>query len=177
MRNRATAITALIFLLAISCSEIDKLLTFEISYDTTFKINPGLPIEVPLDVSNLEITTNSTVKFNNNNTTADLVKNIRLEELNLSIDHPSDQTFSFVKSVHVYISTNDNDETELAFADNINTTSNNIDLICTSQKLDHYIKASSCKIRTSIISRETLTQEVTVKADIKFKVTADPFNN
>jgi hypothetical protein len=177
MKTRATAISALVLLLTVSCSEVDKLLTFNLSYTTTFKINDGLPINLPFDVSTMDVTTNSTIKFNDYNTNADLVKDIKLEELKLSINNPDDKTFSFLKSVHVYISTNGTDETELAFLDNINDTTQDINLICTSQKLDRYVKASSYKIRTSVITKESLNQEVTVKANLKFKITADPFNS
>ena len=177
MKTRATSIPVLIFLLTVSsCAEVDKLLTFKLSYDTTFEINNGLPVDIPLDVSTLEITTNSNVKFNDYNTSAELVKDIKLQELKLSIVNTNDKTFGFLKSVHVYISTDGNDETELAFLDNINTTENNISLICNTQELDRYIKAPSYRIRTSVITRETLGEEVTVKAEIKFKVTADPFD-
>lgn len=76
----------------------------------------------------------------------------------------------------MYISTDGTDEIELAFLDNINTTTNTINLTCTSQKLDKYIKASTYKIRTSITTRETFGQDIEVKANMSFKVTADPFN-
>jgi hypothetical protein len=75
----------------------------------------------------------------------------------------------------MYISTNADDEIELAYQDDINASSNTINLTCTIQRLDKYIKASSYKIRTTVTTRETLTQETTVKADMKFRVTADPF--
>ena len=100
---------------------------------------------------------------------------MQLKELNLSITDPSDKTYSFLKSVHMYISTTADDEIELGYQDNISSTSNTISLICTTQKLDKYIKASSYKIRTKVTTKETLTQDITVKADMKFRVTADPF--
>jgi hypothetical protein len=45
----------------------------------------------------------------------------------------------------------------------------------TSEKLDKYIKASSYKLRTEAVIKESLTTDITVKADMKFQVTADPF--
>jgi hypothetical protein len=175
MKTKTTVITAFLMLLIVSCDEVDKLLTFNISDDVTFEINSGLPFDTPFEVAIPDVTTNSTVEFKNNNTRADLVKDVKLEELKLNIINPADKTFSFVKSVHMYISTDATDEIELAFLDNINSNANTLDLTCTTQKLDKYIKASSYKIRTTVTIRETLTQDVTVKADINFKVTADPF--
>ncbi|WP_100431597.1 hypothetical protein [Flavobacterium sp. 1] len=166
---------AILCLFAVSCSEVDKLLTFTISNETTFKINNGLSINTPFDVATPDVTTNSSAEFKNNNTDADLVKDVTLKEIKLSITSPADKTFSFLKSVHMYISTTADDEIELAFLDNINSSANTISLTCTSQKLDKYIKASSYKIRTKVITKETVTQDIEVKANMKFKVTADPF--
>ena len=75
----------------------------------------------------------------------------------------------------MYISTDANDEIELAYLEDINSTTNTIDLIPTSQRLDKYIKASSYKIRTKAVIKESITKDITVKADMKFNVTADPF--
>jgi hypothetical protein len=173
--KKFTILVILALIITASCSEVDKLLTFTISDQTTFKINSGLPFNSPFEVATPDVTTNSTSEFKNNNTNVNLVKDVKLEELKLSITSPADKTFSFLKSVHMYISTTADDEIELAFLDNISSTTNTINLTCTSQKLDKYIKASSYKIRTSVTTKETLTQETTVKADMKFKVTADPF--
>ena len=62
-----------------------------------------------------------------------------------------------------------------AYLDNINSTSNTLDLICTDARLDQYIKADKYKIRTKVTLKETLSKDVTVKAEMKFRVTADPF--
>lgn len=175
MKTKTIAITALIFLLTISCNEVDKLLTFTISDETSFKVDAGSSLNIPFEIPTPDVTTNSTTEFNNNNTNVDLVKDVKLDELKLTITDPADKTFSFVKSVHMYISTNSSDEIELAYQDNISSTTNTLNLTCTTEKLDKYIKAQSYKIRTSVTIRETLTKEVTIKARMSFKVTADPF--
>lgn len=99
-----------------------------------------------------------------------------MKELKLTITNPSDKTFTFfLKSIHLYISTDGTDEIELAYSNNINAVSNSIELTCKSQKLDKYINAPSYKIRTKAVIKETITKDVTVKCDMKFKVIADPF--
>lgn len=175
MKTKAVIVLAILALFIVSCNEVDKLLTFNISNQTTFKINSGLPFNSPFEVATPDVTTNSTSEFKNNNTNVNLVKDVKLQELKLSITNPTDKTFSFLKSIHMYISTSADDEIELAFLDDINSTANSINLTCTSQKLDKYVKASSYKIRTKVVTKETLTQETTIKADMKFRVTADPF--
>lgn len=172
--NKITAI-AIFGVLIASCSVIDSLLTFTVSNQTTFKIASGFPLNIASEIVTPDVTTNSSAVFENNNTKADLVKDVKLDELKLTITDPADKTFSFLKSIHIFISTDANDEIELAYLDNINSTSNTISLICTSEKLDKYVKASSYKLRAKATIGETVTKDITVRSDMKFKVTADPF--
>ncbi|MDI5949281.1 hypothetical protein QLS91_01140 [Flavobacterium sp. LB2P84] len=175
MRTKIYLSIVTVIVLITSCNVIDDLLTFTIDNQTTFKIESGFPLGTAFNVITPDVTTNSSSTFENNNTKAELVKDVKLSELKLTITDPSNKSFSFLKSIHLYISTDANDEIELAYLDEINSTSNVLNLTCTTQKLDKYIKASSYKIRTKAVIKESLTQDITVKSDMKFKVTADPF--
>ena len=169
-----TLITLLVLSLA-SCNVVDQLLTFTISNQTSFTIASGFPLNTASEIITPDVTTNSSAEFQNNNTNANLVKDARLKELKVTITNPTDKTFSFLRSIHLYISTDSTDEIELAYLDDINSTTNVLNLTLTDAKLDKYIKASSYKIRTKAVIKETLTKDITVKADMKFRVTADPF--
>lgn len=175
MKSKLIAVTLLFSLFLTSCNAVDDLLSFTISNSASIKIQSNLPINLPSEILTPDVTTNSSAEFKNNNTKANLVKDVKIKSLKLSISDPSDKTFTFLKSIHLYISTTDSDEIELAYQDNINETTNMIDLICTDARLDQYIKADTYKIRTKVTLKETLTKDVTVKADMKFRVTADPF--
>jgi hypothetical protein len=175
MKSKLIALSLFLALFVCSCNAVDDLLTFNISNQASITIKSTSPINLPSEIVTPEVTTNSSAEFENNNTKADLVKDVKLSVLKLTISSPEGKTFTFIKSVHLYISTTDSDEIELAYQDNINSSSNMLDLICTDKKLDQYIKAGSYKIRTQVTLKETLTQDITVKADMKFKVTANPF--
>jgi len=170
-------IALLIISLSNSCNKIDKLLTFYISDQSETVIesnllpfNLSLPFEFPIP----EITTNSEKEFENNNTKIELVKDISVEEVKLTITSPDDKTFSFLKSIHIYISTNDEPEIEIAYKDNIESDAKIIELTTTKEDLDKYVKSPKYKLRTEATVRETLTQDVGLLIDLKFKVTADP---
>lgn len=175
MKSKLIAITLLFSLFLTSCDAIEDLLSFTISNEASIQIKSTSPINLPTEIITPDVTTNSSSEFKNNKTEAGLVKDVKLKSLKLSITNPDGKTFTFLKSIHLYISTTDSDEIELAYQDNINETSNMLDLISTNAKLDKYIKADKYKIRTQVTLKETLTKDVTVKADMKFGVTADPF--
>jgi hypothetical protein len=145
---------------------------FGLNHQANFRIESASPLNLPFEVATPEVTTNSSQQFENNNTAANLIKEIKLEELKLSITNPSGKTFSFLKSVQLFISTDNSNEIELARLDNITSTAQTISLNCTTENLDKYVKASSYKLRTKVVTKETLTQAVDIRSDIKFKVKA-----
>lgn len=161
-------------IIVFACKGVDDLLTFTISHETNFTIPNSAPLDLPIKLQTPDVTTNSSQEFGNHDTRADLVKDVKPEQVKLTITSPPGKTFSFIKSIHIYISTNSNNEIELAYLDNIASTASTLDLTTTDKKLDEYVKASSYKIRSQIVTKETLTEDVDVKMNLKFKVTADP---
>jgi hypothetical protein len=159
---------------AISCDKIDELLTFYIDHDVTFTVPSSSPLNLPINISTPDITTNSSQDFENNNTRSDLVKDVKLNDIRLTITAPTGENFNFLKSVHIYISTGSNPEIELAAIDEVPLDVSLVELTPTESALDTYLKASSYKLRTQIVTRETLTESVDVKVDMEFKVTAKP---
>jgi hypothetical protein len=156
------------------CKNVDDLLTFTISDATNFRIESTSPLTLPFDIATPDVTTNSNQKFQNNNTSASLVKDIKLQELKLTVTSPNDRNFDFLKSVEVFISTDQHSEILLAHLHEVPLNTKVISLTPTTQKLDDYVKASSYKLRTKIITDETLSQSVDVRMDLSFKVTAAP---
>jgi hypothetical protein len=171
MKKIAIVLAALI---CFQCKEVDDLLTFTISDQVTITVPGSSVTNLPIDLATPDITTNSSQKFANNNTEASLVKDIKLQELKLTIQSPSGKTFNFLKSIQLYISTDSNNEILLAGLDNVPMNVSSITLTPTQQKLDTYAKASSYKLRTSIVTQEAITSNVEMLTDLKFKVTAAP---
>jgi hypothetical protein len=172
MKNILLAITMLS--ICTCCQEVDDLLTFTISDQVSLTVPSSSPLSLPTEIATPDVTTNSSQKFANNNTEASRVKDVKLQELKLSIETPAGKNFNFLKSIQIYISTNSSNEILLAGLDNIPVNLTTISLTPTQEKLDVYAKASTYKLRTSIVTKETLTQDVSIKADLKFRVTAAP---
>jgi hypothetical protein len=155
-----------------SCKKIDQLLTFTISNEDSITIPASSPLNLPIDFLTPDNTTNSSEAFSSNNTDANHVKNIYLKSLQLTITSPSNQNFNFLKSISIYISTDSSNEILLASLTTIPQNVNSIALTPTSAALDAYVKAPSYNLRTQITMNQSLSQDVTVKADSKFQVTA-----
>ena len=174
MKNKAFLLILFVGLIVIgSC---DKLLTFNISDQTTITVDKVLtPVTLPFDIRTPNITTNSEQEFENNDTKIELVKEIILKDLSLTITSPTDKTFSFLKSIHIYMYTDTEEEIEIAWKDNISSDAELIDMQTSNSALDKYVKSSSYKLRTEVVTRETLNQDIDILIDMTFQVTADPF--
>jgi len=168
--------TSFIFLLALTavagCSKITELITFKINTQANITVNSSTLLSTPFEISTPGIPTQSSETFENNHTTPDLIKKVAFEEIKLTITSPENKTFSFLKNVHVYISTDDYDELELAYLDNIPADAKSIILNTTAENLEKFVKSSSYRLRTTMETRETLTQATDIRVDMRFAVTA-----
>jgi len=176
MKTKTTILSVLLLIGILFTFSCDKLLTFDVSDSTTVTIDANpLPISSPVEIPTPDVTTNSESEFEQNDTKVELVKEIILKRLALTITSPSDKTFSFLKSIEIYISADGEDETKLAWNNDVQSDAQSIELETTTQALDSYVKKSSYKLRTEVTTRESLTQSVDIKIDFTFQVTADPF--
>jgi len=163
-----------LFLLFFSgCEKFAQLLTFEISDSQDIKI-PASGLVDPPFVSPVPVTMSNQETFENNNTTANLVKDVSLSKLTLTIADPATENFDFLKSIKIYIGTDETDKVLLASQDSIPTGVSTIELISGNAKLDKYIKASSYTLFTEVTLKSTVAHELTIRADSKFRVTANP---
>ena len=171
--KKAIFFVPIILLSLFGCKKLNELLTFEIASSENIKIPASGLINSPL-ISPVPVTVNSQESFKNNNTSANLVKDVSLSKLSLTIVDPAAENFNFLKSIRIYIATDDTDKILLASHDNVPTGVSSIELVSANAKLDRYIKASSYTLYTEVALRSNVARELTVRADSKFTVTADP---
>ncbi|MBF9223834.1 hypothetical protein [Hymenobacter ruricola] len=165
-----------LFLLVVGCKKIDQLLTFTV--DTTQSVEvpafPGTNLLAPVTV-----TTNSAASFQNNKTSKDKVKDVYLDQLVLTITNPAGKTFDFLDNLEVYINTpNGNNKILLANITSVPQGTNTIKLTPTTARLDEYLKSETYELtviaKTNNKAFDPNTLKYTVKADSRFKVTANP---
>lgn len=164
----------LIIISSVSCEKIEELLTFSIDHSTQATIRGNSPIEVPIGILTPEITTNSEQHFKNNDTRKEYVKDIILNKLDVSINEPENQTFSFLKEVYIYISADSYEELQIAHSTDIPENAKSISLETTNKNLDNYVKSDEYKLRVEAVTREVIANDVIVDIDITFTVTANP---
>jgi hypothetical protein len=166
--------SALLVLGVVACEKVDKLLTFYVEDSQNIRISSNFPLGIATQLAPVAVTTNSSATFANNDTRADLVKDVKLDKLTLNITDPSSQNFDFLQSIEIRITTDGSDEIVLASLSSVPQGVRTIELQPTTAKLDAYLKANQYTLKTRATVGRNVPQDVTVRADSRFKVTADP---
>ncbi|MCR9171029.1 MAG: hypothetical protein NXI10_00940 [bacterium] len=161
---------ALTFLMT-SCKK--KLTEFDIDYTSEVVVSSTFGQLVPFSLNTPEIETNSEFEFESNNTRADKVERINLTTLRLDITSPNGETFSFLNSVDIYISSPNHAEKKVAFKESIPANVGS-QLTCdlVDAELQDFIKDDSFTLRLVTVTDETIPQDVTIDVYTRFRVKA-----
>lgn len=174
MKKTGIALVFGFLLFSQSCDEVDELLTFTIKNQTELEIENQIPVDTPFNVPTPDINSQSSQTFESNNTAASMVKEITLEKLELSIVSPDDFTFSFLKSIEIYISAGDEEQVMIASKDNIPEDATVVDMDTQSENLRPYLIQDTYDLDFKVVTREAFAQDITLRADMEYKVKADP---
>lgn len=155
------------------CDKLDKLTQFTLNYEESIVIPASFGIDIPFDIRTPEIESNTASTFSINNTRKDLVEEIILESLTLTLTDPSGGDFSFLNEIRIYISADGLDETEIAWKDNIaNDTGAELALETTGVDLKDYILKDNFSLRVNTVTDEVLSTDHHIDLNSKFFVDA-----
>ncbi|NJB36772.1 MULTISPECIES: hypothetical protein [Flavobacteriaceae] len=159
--------------LAIGCDKIDELTKFEMDYEQEVIIPSTTGIDLPFDVFTPETETNSESEFEINDTRKDLIEEIKLIELVLQIENPTDSDFSFLESIEVFIAAEGLEEQRIAFEEEVAPDTGMRLMLNTSDiDLQDYIKKDSFTLRLKTVTDEIINQDHTIKVKSVFFVDA-----
>ncbi|MDB5261072.1 MAG: hypothetical protein JWQ14_353 [Adhaeribacter sp.] len=172
-------ITLLLFACAVllvgGCKQIDKLFTFNINRSQAITV-PKMAIIPGLTVMGAPVVINADTKeeFRKQNTAAELVKDVTLHKIIMNLESPANEDFGFLKDVELFLGGDNLPEVSVAYLRDIPANAGRtLELTTTNVKLDKYLKANSYTLRTRGTADETVLEDITVKVDMTFKVTAD----
>lgn len=162
-----------VYFFAVACQEIEKFTEFNMKYDAAITIPKSTLLELPVTLATPDMETNAASEFAVNDTRKDLVEEITLTDLTLTITSPDGQTFSFLNSIEVYIDADGLDEIEIARLDVIdNNVGETISLKPTNQDLKEYIKKDKFSLRVKTVTDEAISKDVAIDIASNFFVNA-----
>ncbi len=155
------------------CKKLDKLTEFDIVYHTEITINSGIPVDLPFDIPTPPIETNSEEEFDNNNTHKDLIEEIYLKKMQLTITEPANGTFDFLNSIEIYIVADGLPEKKVAWKNPVpSSVGNTLELETTGDDLQEYIKKDSFRLKTKVVTDQILAQDYHIDIVSVFHVNA-----
>lgn len=152
---------------------IDKFTQFDMTFDESFTL-PAIPliIDEPIPFY-YTVSTNIDEVLPANNTTKDLIEEVRLSEASFKIVSPTGGTFSFLKSVSFYISAEGLEEVLIASNMQISETiGGELILDIEDQDLTAYLKKDEITVKLEIATDEPTEEEMDLLIHMVFSVDA-----
>lgn len=164
-------IISLAFIL-FGCKKFDKLTQFYVTFDETAVVPATAGVNFPFNILTPDVETNSESTFEVNDTRKDLIEEIILTTLDLTISSPSDADFSFLEFLSVYIKADGLDEVKIAWKETIPQTTKVLKLDLTGADLKEYIKSDKFTLRLNTKTDETINSDHHIKIHSAFYVDA-----
>lgn len=156
-----------------SCDKVDELTKFDLEYNSKVTIPSSTGINLPFDMFTPEMETNSESEFEVNDTRKDLIEEIKLTELILTITSPADADFSFLESLTVYISADGLEELKIASEEAVDPNAGNtLDVDVLDVDLKEYIKKDKFNLRLKTVTDEVISQDHQIDVNSVFFVDA-----
>lgn len=163
----------LLLLFCASLAGCKKLTSFNMDYDTEVTVPSSTGISLPFNIFTPDITTNSEATFEVNDTRKDLIQEISVTQLNLALSSPPGGSFSFLKSISIYLSADGLNEIKIAWKDPVpDAPGSAITLNVTTSDLKEYIKKDAFKLRVNTVTDELLATDHKINIHSAFHVDA-----
>jgi hypothetical protein len=160
MRTQIFLLGGVILLLMIGCKAVDKLTQFNMDFNSSVVIPVPSGIDLPSNINTPDVVTNSESTFAVKDTRKDMIEEVKLTSLQLTITLPSDGNFDFMKTINVYMSAEGLPETKIAWKENIsNGIGSVLELDTSNEDLKEYIKKDKFVMRLNTVTDELITTE------------------
>ena len=159
-----------------SCQKIVSLTQFNMEYTDLVTIPSATGINLPLSILSPETTTNAEAEFEINDTRKDLIEQIKLTELQLVLENPVTEDFSFLNEISIYISADSVAEQLVAWSIPVPTDAGRqINLNLTDTDLQEYVKSDRFSLRFYTKTDEILLSDHQIRWQATFFVDAEIF--
>jgi hypothetical protein len=174
LKKISLILTLSFFFLGISsCKKLDELTKFDIKFNQEFTIQSGGNLNLPFDILTPDVTTNSEYEFELNDTRKDLVNEIKLKTMVLTIKSPESSNFGFLKSVSVFIKAEGLPELKLSWKESIpDDIGNQLIMDVSTEDFKEYIKKDKFSIRVNTTTDKVINNDHVIDIYSVYRVDA-----
>ena len=157
----------------IGCNALSELTQFDMDYTETITIPATTLINLPFNLDDQEISSNSSSTFASNNTNKDLIEKITLQSMKLDHKSPSDYDLRFLESISIFLSAEGLSEIEIAWKNNIdNNVGKVLQLETSDADLKEYVKKDDMVLRVETTFDESFPDDQVIDINTSFFVDA-----
>lgn len=167
----------LVVMVVLGCSmtscDLDQYTQFDMDFTSSVTVPASSGINLPFNLFTPEVTTNSEATFGSNNTNKDLLEEVKLTQMTMTITSPNDQRFDFLNEIRIFIDADGLSEIEIAFKENIpETIGTELELDVNGNDIQEYLKKDKFKLRVETVTDEFISEDVQIEVYSKFRVDA-----
>ncbi len=169
--------TSLIILIAIffvsSCDFLSELTQFDLPYETSFNVPLIVASDSILSIETPSINTGITDAVSKYNTGLDMIEEISLTSLTLTLSSPEGGDFAWLSSIEIFINATGEEELSLAFDTSVAADAGAVlELETATADLQNYIKLDDFSLRFSLGTDETVLEEQEITMNMVMHVDA-----
>jgi hypothetical protein len=159
MKKQIIVYSFILFAL-LGCKKIDKLTQFNMEFNESIVIPSSTGINLPFNILTPDVATNAESTFAVNDTRKDLIEEIKLTKLTLTLTAPPNGDFGFLKSISVFISADGLSETKIAWKDVVPSDIGAVlNLEVSDTDLKDFIMKDNFKLKLNTVTDELLTSD------------------
>lgn len=175
-KMKSIYLLTLLSLALFACKGKEKIINFKMDYNAEVVVPSSTGINLPFNILTPEIETNSEAICEVKDTRKDLIKNILVKELSLTISTPNGEDFSFLKSISIFLNADGEEELELAWNYAVSdAASSPLALEVSTTNIDNYIKKDKFSLRCNTITDELIASDYYINVYSRFSVEAALF--
>jgi len=168
----------LVVIITSSCSkQFEGLTNFTIEYTQEVKVESNGGVNLPFNIGTPPVQTNTTSKFENENTAKNLIEEIYIEEVKITLTAPDNSDFSFLENITIYINADGKDEKKIAWKNPVpSNTGVVLTLDISNVDLQEYIVQDEFSLRINVTTDEIITSDHYFEIYTRFYVNAKLLN-
>jgi hypothetical protein len=156
-----------------SCKKFDEFTHFDYASDYVVKVEASPILPAPINIITPEIATTSESEFGANKTRKDMVEQVVLRQLELTVKAPVSGDLRFLKSVNVFLSAGELPEIRVAYKDDVpDDIGATLNLDVTGANLREYIQEDTYRLRVTVITDDEISEDHYINAHGVFFVDA-----
>jgi hypothetical protein len=172
MKKVSVILIALVLTTVYSCNKL-KHVKFTVPFTAKLTIPKSDVVNTTHTVFSDTVETNIATISSDNKTSTELIRSVKFEEVVLSITEPANQTFDFVKELHIYIWTPGQPEAEVSFKTEMSETGRDLKLDINDREFKKYFVTDWFRIKATAYTTKPILQDIKIDAKIKARFEAD----